>query len=119
MKTTSPTLFAHVHLDPGASVTLSVGNAAELGMYVLDGSLELDDHAPLVPGRLAVLKSGGQVTMTASPGQSTDVALLGGSPVQGAILFGGPFVMDTPERLAQTKRDFSSGKMGQLDGVPF
>lgn len=119
MKTTSPTLFAHVHLDPGASVTLSVGNAAELGMYVLDGSLELDDHAPLVPGRLAVLKSGGQVTLTASPGQSTDVALLGGSPVQGAILFGGPFVMDTPERLAQTKRDFSSGKMGQLDGVPF
>ena len=46
-------------------------------------------------------------------------ALLGGAPVQGAVLFGGPFVMDTPERLAQTKRDFASGKMGRLDGVPF
>jgi hypothetical protein len=39
--------------------------------------------------------------------------------VDGPILFSGPFVMDTPERLAQTKRDFASGKMGTLDGVPF
>jgi hypothetical protein len=33
--------------------------------------------------------------------------------------FSGPFVMDTPERVAQTIRDFASGTMGTLDGVPF
>jgi len=27
--------------------------------------------------------------------------------------------MGTPERLLQAKRDFASGKMGRLDGVPF
>jgi redox-sensitive bicupin YhaK (pirin superfamily) len=119
MKTTSPTLFAHVRLDPGASITLPVGDVAELGLYVLDGSLDLEGGSPLGPGALAVLTSGEQITLTATKDQRADVALLGGAPVQGAVLFGGPFVMDTPERLAQTKRDFASGKMGRLDGVPF
>lgn len=31
----------------------------------------------------------------------------------------GPFVMDTPERLEQAKRDFAAGRMGRLVGVPF
>lgn len=119
MKTASPTLFAHIRLDPGASVTLPVADVAELGLYVLDGSLDFDGRSPLVPGELAVLTSGSQVTLTASSGQSSDVALLGGAPVRGEVLFAGPFVMDTPERLAQTKRDFASGRMGRLDGVPF
>lgn len=48
-----------------------------------------------------------------------DAALLGGDPAQGPILFSGPFVMDTHERLAQTRQDFASGKMGTLDGIPF
>ena len=119
MQTTSPTLFAHVRLDPGASVTLPVDEAAELGLYVLDGSLDLESGSQLAPGALAVLAAGSQVTLTATKDKPADVALIGGAPVRGAILFGGPFVMDTPERLSQTKRDFASGKMGRLDGVPF
>lgn len=119
MQTTSPTLFAHVRMDPGASITLPVDEAIELGLYVLDGSLELESGSALAPGALAVLSSGSPVTLTAMKDKHTDVALLGGAPVQGAILFGGPFVMDTRERLSQTKRDFASGKMGRLDGVPF
>jgi len=27
--------------------------------------------------------------------------------------------MDSPEHLTRAKRDYSSGKMGRLDGVPF
>ncbi|MES2360987.1 MAG: pirin family protein [Pseudomonadota bacterium] len=114
MQTTSPTVFAHIHLDPGASVTVPVDAAFELGLYVLDGRLD-----NLGPGALAVLTAGSQLTLTAAPGQAADVALLGGAPVEGAILFSGPFVMDTPERLAQAKRDYASGAMGRLDGVPF
>ncbi|SFC05542.1 hypothetical protein SAMN05216344_10822 [Polaromonas sp. OV174] len=119
MKTTSPTVFAHIRLDPGASVTLPVDAAPELGLYVLDGSLAGENGAALGPGALAVLTSGSQISLRAAPDQGADVALLGGTPVEGAILFAGPFVMDTPERLAQAKRDFASGAMGRLEGVPF
>lgn len=119
MQTTSPTLFAHIHLEPGASITLPLGDVPELGIYLLQGWLELGRGAQLGSGELAILGAGSYITLTASPLQRVDAALLGGAPVQGEILFGGPFVMDTPERLAQTKRDYASGKMGQLDGVPF
>lgn len=119
MQTTSPTLFAHIHLEPGASITLPLGDVAELGIYLLQGWLDLGHGAQLGSGELAILGPGSYVTLTASAMQRVDAALLGGAPVQGEILFGGPFVMDTPERLAQTKRDYASGKMGQLDGVPF
>ncbi|MFI5445538.1 pirin family protein [Polaromonas sp. UC242_47] len=120
MQTTSPTVFAHIRLDPGASVTLPVDAAFELGLYVLDGRLEGQaGGAPLGSGALALLSAGSSLTLTAATGEGADVALLGGAPVQGAILFGGPFVMDTPERLAQAKRDFASGAMGRLEGVPF
>ncbi|MDQ2928405.1 MAG: pirin family protein, partial [Pseudomonadota bacterium] len=71
------------------------------------------------PGTLVVLTPGDRVSITATPDRPLDVALLGGAPVQGPVLFSGSFVMDTPERLAQARRDFISGKMGTLDGVPF
>ncbi|CAG9933310.1 pirin family protein [Candidatus Nitrotoga arctica] len=119
MKTTSPTLFVHINLDPGASVTLPVNATFELGLYVLDGRLEGDTGAQVGPGALAVLTSGSEITLQAVPDQRTDVALLGGAPIEGAILFSGPFVMDIPERLVQAKRDFASGAMGRLEGVPF
>jgi redox-sensitive bicupin YhaK (pirin superfamily) len=120
MKNATPTIFAHVHLNAGASVTLAVDETAQLGLYVLDGSLMMEAGANLAPGSLAVLSaSGSQVNLTAVPDQAADVALLGGAPVEGELLFAGPFVMDTSEHVDRAKRDFISGKMGRLDGVPF
>ncbi|HEX6794412.1 MAG TPA: pirin family protein [Casimicrobiaceae bacterium] len=119
MTTTSPTLFAHIRLPAGASVTLPVEPGYELGLYVTDGRLEGEGGTTLDASGLAVLSRGDQVTVTSKPDQPAGVALLGGAPAEGAIIFSGPFVMDTPERLSQAKRDFASGRMGRLDGVPF
>ena len=114
MTLATPTIFAHVHLEPGASMTLAVDDAAELGTYVLDGTI-----GSAGPGTLAVLTPGSRIVLGATGDRPADVAILGGQPAQGPILFMGPFVMDTPERLAQARRDFAAGKMGRLEGVPF
>ncbi|OOG49966.1 pirin family protein [Polaromonas sp. C04] len=120
MKLASPTTWAVLRLAPGASITLTVDATAELGLYVLDGFLERGAQPPVGSGSLALLTSGdASVRIAATAQQPLDVALLGGAPVEGPILFSGPFVMDTPERLAQARRDYASGKMGTLDGVPF
>ncbi|VTU36097.1 pirin family protein [Variovorax sp. PBL-E5] len=119
MKLATPTTLAHVHLDPSATVSLSVDATQELGLYVLDGSLVGSEGTAIGAGALAILTPGDRLGITATCEHPVDVALLGGMLVEGAVLFSGPFVMDTPERLAQTKRDFASGKMGTLDGVPF
>jgi quercetin 2,3-dioxygenase len=118
MKMTTPTVFAVVRLDADATIQLAVDPAAELGLYVLDGRLKASGGSSLGPGSLAVLGMGLSVDLAAD-NVATTVALIGGQPAETPILFSGPFVMDTPEHLTQAKRDYSSGKMGRLDGVPF
>ena len=106
-----------MHLDASASISLDVP-AEELGAYVVEGAIVASGEE-LVPGNLAVFGDGEFVQLTAAPGQPAVVALVGGEKVQGKLIFDGPFVMDTPERIAEAKRDFLTGKMGTLDGVPF
>lgn len=79
MQTTSPTVFAHIRLEPGATVSLPVDAVFELGLYVLDGRLAGKSGALLGPGALAVLSSGSSLTLTAMLDQGADVALLGGA----------------------------------------
>ncbi len=118
MRNATPTVFAHIQLEPGARVALDI-DAGELGFYVLEGELVGPAGAPLAPGTLAMLGPGRQVVLQAAAGQPATVAVLGGDPVEGELIFDGPFVMDTPERIVQAKRDFLGGRMGRLDGVPF
>ena len=114
----TPAVFAHIQLAPGARVSLSVDAAAELGLYVMNGRVAAGG-ASIESGVLVVLTGGDRVSISATGQQPADVALLGGAQVEGPLLFAGPFVMDTAARLEQARRDFLSGKMGTLDGVPF
>ena len=111
----TPAVFAHVRLEPGAAVVLEVDGAADLGGYVLSGEAEIGGTR-LRPGALAIFRAGTEIRLAADT--VADAVLLGGAPAEGEILFAGPFVMDTPERLLQARRDFASGRMGRLDGVP-
>lgn len=115
----TPTVFAHVALEAGATVTLAVEQEHELALYVLEGSLRSKNLSPLMAGELAVLTPGTTVTLTADAGRPAMVALIGGQPAEGPILFAGPFVMDTPQRLEQARDDYFAGRMGRLEGVPF
>ena len=96
-----------------------VDKIQERWLHVMEGALVGVNGYSLGPGSLAILTAGDWISITAAPERTVDVALLGSMPVEGPLLFSGPFVMDTPERLAQAKRDFASGNMGTLGGVPF
>ncbi|MDE2514956.1 MAG: pirin family protein [Rhodospirillales bacterium] len=111
-------VFARLRLEAGAARTLTVDAEVELGVYVLQGQARVGGTV-LPTGALGLLSGGTQVAVVAEGTEAVEVALLGGGTVQGAVLFAGPFVMDTPERLAQAKRDFVAGRMGRLEGVPF
>ena len=114
----TPTVFVHVRLDPGVETVLDLDETAELGAYVMSGEARVAG-ATLSPGALGILRGGARLQLAAASSEPADVVVLGGAPAEGAILFSGPFVMDTPERLTQAKRDFVAGRMGRLDGVPY
>lgn len=119
MALATPSLFAHAELEAGATVTLAVEERHELGLYVLEGAIESGTAAPVRASELAVLTPGSAIVLAAAGDRPATVALIGGQPAELPILFAGPFVMDTPERLAQARHDFLAGRMGRLEGVPF
>jgi redox-sensitive bicupin YhaK (pirin superfamily) len=94
-----PALLAHIQADSPAAIPTP--GDFELGLYSLTGQLDI-----FSPGS----------SVTIPPGE---FILLGGEPAQEPLLFGGPFVMDTPEHLQRAQRDFYNGRMGTLDGVPY
>jgi redox-sensitive bicupin YhaK (pirin superfamily) len=118
MRTATRTVFAYARLDWGAKIDLAIPTQ-ELGFYVTEGQVEGPNGVQLKPGSLAMFGPGTNITLAATPNEPAGVAVLGGDRVEGELVFAGPFVMDTPEHAAQAHRDFLSGKMGRLDGVPF
>jgi redox-sensitive bicupin YhaK (pirin superfamily) len=119
MALATPSVFAHATLKAGATVTLAVEERQELGLYVLQGALKAEGSTPVIAGKLAVLTPGSAVVLAAAGDRPATVALIGGQPAEGPILFAGLFVMDTPERLVRARQDFLAGRMGRLEGVPF
>jgi quercetin 2,3-dioxygenase len=119
MALATPSVFALAALEAGATVTLAVEERHELGLHVLEGALESETSSPVVAGELAVLTPGSGVVLAAVGDRPAAVAVIGRQPAEGPILFAGPFVMDTPERLVRARQDFLAGRMGRLEGVPF
>ena len=111
-------VFARLQLEPGATAMLDFDAAPELGIYVLQGQVDIAGTL-LGTGMLGLLGNGTRVRIAARGDEKIELILIGGEPVKGAILFSGPFVMDTPERLAQAEQDFATGRMGRLEGVPY
>lgn len=94
-----PSLLLHVRA--AAETTLPLPSSFDLGVYSLSGQID-------------ILSEGNAFTF--APGE---YILLGGEPAEEPLLFGGPFVMDSPENLQRAQRDYYSGRMGTLDGVPY
>ncbi len=118
MRLATPTTFIHVRFDADVAVDLPLDPADELGVYVLEGSVRIDGGDTLEVGALAVLTPG-ETLHCATSESAAQIAILGGQTAARPILFGGPFVMDSVERLAQARADYIAGRMGRLEGVPF
>lgn len=115
----SPTVLAHISLKAGSSMDLAVDDNQELGLYVLDGAIQVGEDIRAQAGSLIELSLGNSLVVNATTDAGADVVLLGGAPVKGEIIFAGPFVMNTQEQIRQAQKNYFEGKMGTLDGVPF
>lgn len=115
IKTETVNLFAHIRLPARQSVTLDIDQriAEELGVYVVIGKLALPNGGTLGADAIAILSDGDTVTLTAVD-SDVELALLGGETLKDDVIFDGPFVMDTEERIVQAYQDYHSGKMGHL-----
>jgi redox-sensitive bicupin YhaK (pirin superfamily) len=107
----SETLYIEAKLVEGASLELP--QAQELAVYVVDGTIELDEQA-IPRGVLAVLANGKSGMVRAA--SDAHIMICGGDTLEGDRTVWWNFVSSSRERLEQAKRDWRDGKFDEVPG---
>ncbi len=101
-----------IALAPGTSVEEIVAPEDRAVVLVLDGSLSVSGEAARQHDVLVLDAPADVINLTTSEGAT--VLLLVGAPMNEPVVLGGPFVMNTNDQIADAKRRFQRGEMGQL-----
>ena len=118
--TSTPIAYAHVSVSPGARIQLPWRSDFNALVYVLSGHGAIGPDGRLFgEGQLAVMGEGNQVTVSGNPNQESrspvlDILILGGKPINEAIAWHGPFVMNTQQEIHQAIEDYHAGRMGRI-----
>ena len=113
VQTFSPTLYAALTLPAGGSLELPA-LAEELGVYMIDGDVQLDD-VPLPPRQLAVADGSPSARLSAGAAGAR-LALIGGTRLDGPRHLSWNFVSSRPERLRQAAADWDAQRFGAVPG---
>ena len=108
----SPTLYIAGRMAAGSELRLD-SEHAQRGIYLLSGDLAIDGQA-LEASSLAVLKAGAEPLLSAR--SDCEIAILGGSPLDGPRQMWWNFVSSRPERIEQAKADWQAGRFASVPG---
>ncbi|ODN70557.1 hypothetical protein A6302_02099 [Methylobrevis pamukkalensis] len=110
--TFTDTLYADVHLRPGARIPLRPAHE-ERAIYTLAGEITIGGDV-FPPDRLLVLRPGDTVTAAAGP-QGAHLMLFGGAALGSQRYIWWNFVSSSKERIEQAKDEW---RRGRFDIVP-
>lgn len=115
-----PLFLWHVALEPGAEWEGQLPAGMEAGLYVMVGEISVDgDDATLRVGQLGIMgdntdAGSGSITIRNRGDALAHIMLLGGAPVEGPLVFHGPFVMNSVEQIRYAEKAYMTGQMGML-----
>ncbi|HEY6423138.1 MAG TPA: pirin-like C-terminal cupin domain-containing protein [Pseudonocardiaceae bacterium] len=118
--TYTPMAMLHATISPGATLRLPWRTDFNALVYVLSGAGTVGaEGRPVSTGQLAVFGPGDTIAVSGAVHQESrhpalDVVVLGGAPIREPIAWGGPFVMNTREELAQAFEDYQAGRLGTI-----
>jgi redox-sensitive bicupin YhaK (pirin superfamily) len=112
-------LALRVTLKAGAHVKIPVKGAHQLGMYGLSGAVRTEGQEISRADLMRFADGTTQIELRNEAQEPADVVIFGGLPAPQPLVFHGPFVFESRERIEQAMHDYSNGSMGQLEGVPF
>ncbi|MDV6236042.1 pirin family protein [Leptospira ellisii] len=120
IETKIPILYYHLHLLPGADVTIPVPDSYNVFAFPFsgDGSVHTEEGPqPVREGDMVWFeRSRGDVrfSLPATEQNGWELLLIGGQPVEEPVARYGPFVMNTQAEIYQAFDDFQAGKMGTI-----
>ena len=109
--TLSPTLYADLALDAGASLRLPAA-AVERALYSVDEAFDVDGAA-VAPFTMVVLPEGDEPLLAAPRGAR--IALIGGAPLGHRFMVWN-FVSSRKERIVAAQDDWEAQRLGKVPG---
>lgn len=101
-------LYLDVHINPGATANIELGDTLNVLVYCYDGQLRLDEQA-LPSQTLGRLTGTGGVSLHNPSASLSRVLVLAGVPLKQPIVQYGPFVMNSPQEIEQALKDYQAG----------
>ena len=108
-RSTQP-VYADIHLESGASVTLPVPEGHNAMLYLYEGTASLVDNALQRSAANILGDNGDRIALTAGE-SGARLLLIAGKPIGEPVVQYGPFVMNTREEIEQTLRDYRDGRL--------
>jgi redox-sensitive bicupin YhaK (pirin superfamily) len=102
-------VFLDISLERGGRVAVPLPPTHNALAEVIDGAVRIEGRE-VRRGQLAVLSTGGAVTLGCDAA-SGRALLLAGRPLHEPVARRGPFVMSTDEEIVQAFRDYRSGRL--------
>lgn len=115
IETRTPILYWHARLQAGAELRHEIPAGFNVFAYVISGGGEFGAQGKIAgEGALIAFENApGEISLRARPG-GLQTLILGGKPLNEPVARYGPFVMNTPQEIAQAIEDFQAGRMGQI-----
>ena len=111
--TYSDMYYADASFEPGGHLVIPEEHG-ERGIYLVEGSLQVDGGAAFQAGRLIVLAASGDVTIRSSRGARA--MLLGGNPLDGERHIWWNFVASTTARIERAARQWAEHGFPEVPG---
>lgn len=102
----------HIYLKPNKSITIDA--KAMAFVYGLNGLGESENEVIKAQTLVNYSLEGETVTIH-SHNEGLEFMFATGTPHNEQITYGGPFVMTTPQQMAETQRRYANGEMGKLE----
>ena len=111
--TFTPVEVWDVGLNRGGAVSLNLPEGHTVAVAVLKGAVQINGDAVAHEAQFALLdRKGGEIRLEAKA--SASLLILGGEPIDEAVVMHGPFVMNTNEEIQRAIADFQSGRFGEI-----
>ena len=112
IKSLSPAYIYEVKLPANESVVIPIHNGDTAGLYLISGSLRIDEKTLLPNYMTAFSLEGDQLAIRAN--EESHFILFGGTPLNEPIVGYASFVMNSEAQINQVMLDYQMGKMGTI-----
>jgi quercetin 2,3-dioxygenase len=109
----TPVLLLDIHLKEGARVDIPLNPSHTAFALALKGAGLVHGTEIAAHTGIGFAKDGDFITFSGGPG-GLQIVVGAGAPLNEAVIFGGPFVMNTRSEIVEAQERFRRGEMGSM-----